>query len=134
MCFRTINLWHPGSTSQTECLPHFCFSLLNWFHSRYSGLASRFLVIFHRLKQVFSLNLLDSLCNIHKEILKEADLPNSPGLSKDNSFIENILIAFTNIISKFQQLFQKKRSAQAEFIKNSQNNIKECNNFGYCIY
>ena len=67
---------------------------------------------------------------VHKEILKEADLPNGPGLSKDNSFIENILIAFTNIISKFQQLFQKKRSAQAEFIKNNQNNIKECNNFG----
>ena len=67
---------------------------------------------------------------VHKEILKEADLPNGPGLSKDNSFIENILIAFTNIVSKFQQLFQKKRSAQAEFIKNSQNNIKECTNFG----
>lgn len=67
---------------------------------------------------------------VHKEILKEADLPNGPGLSKDNSFTENILIAFTNIISKFQQLFQKKRSAQAEFIKNSQNNIKACTDFG----
>ncbi len=67
---------------------------------------------------------------VHKEILKEADLPNGPGLSKDNSFIENMLIAFTNIISKFQQLFQKKRSAQAEFIKNSQNNIKACTDFG----